>query len=145
MQWIGQVVAFERMYAMHERTMADLARLYATKGLQMMVLKGCGLSLDCPISNHRIVGNLDIYISSDKSTDNDKIALWQEAEALVSEQCGIRVNDRHEHHTVFCFKGVTFENYYDFINTKAHRDAPKIEARLKLLAEKKCLTGAFCN
>lgn len=138
LQLVGQVMAFERMYAKHERAMADLARLYSTRDLRMMVLKGYGLSLDWPISNHRIVGDLDIYISSDKLTDNGNMPPWQEADAVVSEQCGIKIDDGHEHHTVFCFKGVTVENHYDFINTKAHRDAPKIEAHLKSLAEKNC-------
>lgn len=138
LQWVGQVMAFERMYAKHERAMADLARLYSTRGLRMMVLKGYGLSLDWPISNHRIVGDLDIYISSDKPTDKGCMAPWQEAEALVRDQCGIRVDEGHEHHTIFNFNGVAVENHYDFINTKAHRDAPKIEARLKTLAEIDC-------
>lgn len=138
LQLVGQVMAFERMYAKHERVMADLARLYATRGLRMMVLKGYGLSLDWPISNHRILGDLDIYISSDKPTDKGGMPPWQEADSLVREHCGIRVDDGHEHHTVFCFKGVTVENHYDFINTKAHRDAQKIEARLKFLAAKNC-------
>lgn len=136
LQWVGQVMAYERMYAKHERAMADLARLYATRGLRMMVLKGYGLSLDWPTSNHRIVGDLDIYISSDKPTDKGNMPPWQEADAVVSEQCGIKIDDGHEHHTVFCFKGVTVENHYDFINTKAHWDAQKIEAHLKLLAAK---------
>ena len=128
MQWIGQVMAFERMYAMHERAMTDLARLYASKGIRMMVLKGYGLSLDWPIPNHRAVGDLDIY----------NFGKWKEADAFISEQLDIKVDDGHEHHTVFCFKGLTVENHYDFINTKAHRDAPKIEAHLKSLAEKNC-------
>ena len=56
----------------------------------------------------------------------------------MEEKCGIKVDDVHEHHTGFNFNGVAVENHYDFINTKAHRDAPKIEARLKALAEKGC-------
>lgn len=126
MQWLGQVMAYERLYAKHEKAMADLTRLYASRDIQMMVLKGYGLSLDWPIPNHRAVGDLDIY----------NFGKWREADALVSEQCGIKVDEGHEHHTVFNFKGVAVENHYDFINTKAHRDAPKIEARLKVLAEK---------
>lgn len=128
MQWLGQVVAHERLYTKHEKAMADLARLYAAKGIRMMVLKGYGLSLDWPVSNHRPVGDLDIY----------NFGQWQEADALVAKACGIKVDDGHEHHTVFCYKGVAVENHYDFINTKAHRDAPKIEARLKALAAKDC-------
>lgn len=126
MQWLAQVMAYEHLYAKHEKTMADLAQLYATKGIRMMVLKGYGLSLDWPVPNHRPVGDLDIY----------NFGKWREADALVEEQCGINVDDGHEHHTVFNFKGVAIENHYDFINTKAHRDAPKIEAVLKALAEK---------
>lgn len=126
MQWFGQVFAYERFYAKHEKSMIELARLYANKDIRMMVLKGYGLSLDWPVPSHRAVGDLDIYV----------FGRWKEADALVEKECGIRVEAGHEHHTVFSFWGVAVENHYDFINTKAHRDAPRIEARLKILAEK---------
>lgn len=125
-QWLGSVVAYERIYAKHEKAMAELAQLYAPKGIRMMVLKGYGLSLDWPVPNHRPVGDLDIY----------NFGKWHEADALVAKTCGVRVDDGHEHHTIFNYKEVSVENHYDFINTKAHRDAPKIEARLKALADK---------
>lgn len=125
-QWLCSVVAYERMYVKHEKAMADLARLYATKDIQMMVIKGYGLSLDWPVPNHRPVGDLDIY----------NFGKWHAADALVAKTCGIKIDNGHEHHTVFCFNGVSVENHYDFINTKAHRDAPNIEARLKALADK---------
>lgn len=128
MQWIGQVMTFERMYAMHERAMTALARLYASKGIGMMVLKGYGLSLDWPVPNHRAVGDLDIY----------NFGKWKEADGFIAELLGIKIDDGHERHTVFNFNGVAVENHYDFINTKAHRDAPKIENHLKSLAEKDC-------
>lgn len=126
--WLGQVIAYERLYAQHEKAMADLARLYSANGIRMMVLKGYGLSLDWPVPGHRPVGDLDIYL----------FGKWQAADALVAKDFGIKVDDGHEHHTVFNFKGEAVENHYDFINTKAHRDAPKIEAKLKHLAEKDC-------
>lgn len=128
MQWLGQVMAYERMYAKHEQAMAALARVYAKKGIRMMVLKGYGLSLDWPVPCHRPVGDLDIY----------HFGRWKEADAWIAKECGIKVDDGHEHHTIFCFHGMAVENHYDFINTKAHRDAPMIEQRLKALAEKNC-------
>lgn len=128
MQWLAQVMAYERLYAKHEKVMIDLARLYSAKGIRVMVLKGYGLSLDWPVPNHRPVGDLDIY----------NFGKWRVADALVVKDCGIKVDDGHEHHTVFNFKGMAVENHYDFINTKAHRDAPKIEANLKALAENGC-------
>ena len=126
MQWLGQMMTCERMYAQHEKTMADLANLYAQKSIRMMVLKGYGLSLDWPVPNHRPVGDLDIY----------NFGQWREADAWLAKACGIKANDGHEHHTVFSFEEIPVENHYDFINTKAHRDAPAIELHLKMLAEK---------
>lgn len=128
LQLIASIINNEKFYSQHEKAIADLARLYTDAGIRMMVLKGYGLSLDWPVPNHRSVGDLDIY----------NFGKWREADALVVERCGINVDEGHEHHTVFNFKGVAVENHYDFINTKAHRDAPKIEARLKALAEKGC-------
>ena len=124
MQWFGQVVTYEKWNAKHERTMADLARLYKSKDIRMMVLKGYGLSLDWPVPCHRPVGDLDIY----------NFGKWQEADALVADKCGIKIDDGHEHHTVFMLNGIPIENHYDFINTKAHKDAPTIEKKLKQLA-----------
>lgn len=124
MQWIGQVMAYEKIYARHEKVMAELALLYSKEGLRMMVLKGYGLSLDWPVPNHRMMGDLDIY----------HYGQWREADSFLRKHCNVKVDDGHEHHTVFSFYGVMVENHYDFINTKAHRDAPRIEARLKQLA-----------
>lgn len=128
MQLIGQIVACERLYKKHETAMAELARIYSANGIRMMVLKGYGLSLDWPVPSHRPVGDLDIY----------NFGHWKEADDVVARECSVKVDDGHEHHTVFSFRGVAVENHYDFINTKAHRDAPRIEARLKQLAEKGC-------
>lgn len=128
MRWAAQVVTIERLYAHHVQAMADLAKLFASRGIRLMVMKGYGLSLDWPIPNHRTVGDLDIYC----------FGKWREADVLVAEECGVVVDEGHEHHTVFNFKGVAVENHYDFINTKAHRDAVLIEKKLKDLAGKNC-------
>ena len=66
-----------------------------------MVLKGYGLSLDWPIPNHRVVGDLDIY----------NFGKWKEADSFIAEQLGIKIDDGHEHHAVFNFNGVAVENH----------------------------------
>ena len=38
-QWLGSVVAYERMYAKHEKAMAELAGLYATKDIPQFGIK----------------------------------------------------------------------------------------------------------
>ena len=128
MQWLGELPAYERLYVKHEKAMAELAQLFESKNIRMMVLKGYGLSLNWPNPNHRPMGDLDIYC----------FGKWQEADAFIANKIGIKVDDEHEHHTIFSFNGIAVENHYDFINTKAHKDAPYIEMRLKQLAEKKC-------
>ena len=126
LQWIGYVVSYERMYAKHESTIAELARIYEKRNIDVLLLKGYGLSLDWPIPNHRAVGDLDMY----------NFGKWKEADSVVEEVNSIKVDNGHEHHTIFSFHGVPVENHYDFINTKAHRDAPVIESRLKSLAKR---------
>ena len=125
LKWEGLKLQLERLYEKHVVVITTLARLYAKQNMRMMVLKGYGLSLDWPTPSHRALGDLDIY----------NWGKWQEADALISKECGIKVDDGHEHHTIFRFEGVSVENHYDFINTKAHRDAPAIEAHLKELAK----------
>lgn len=138
MQWLSTVITYERMYAQHEKVMAELAQFYATKGIRMMVLKGYGLSLDWPQTNHRAVGDLDIYLLPNSSLLQCNLPIWKKADQMVEKELGIKVDEEHEHHTLFSYKQVAVENHYDFINTKAHRDARKIEARLKQLVEKGC-------
>lgn len=126
LQWISQMMALEQLHKKQEIAIAKLARLYGAKDIRLMVLKGYGLSLDWPVPNHRSVGDIDIY----------HFGKWKEADDLIEKSCNIKVDESHEHHTTFTFDGFFIENHYDFINTKAHRDAPSIEAELKELAHK---------
>lgn len=124
LKWIGNVVVAERQYANHRKLMADLARFYESKGIPMMVLKGYGLSLDWPVPSHRSVGDLDIYLFGQQ----------ERADGLLREQ-GVRIDEDHEHHTIFKYQNIPVENHYDFINVHAHRDAPEIEKQLKELSK----------
>ncbi len=124
MQWFGRTMTIEKNYSKHETVIADLARIYDQSGIDMMVLKGYGLSLNWPMPNHRPMGDLDIY----------NFGKYKDADNLISKHCNIKIDSRHEHHTTFRFKDILVENHYDFINVTAHRDAPAIEKRLKYLA-----------
>ena len=90
-----------------------------------MLLKGYGMSLYWPQPNHRPGGDIDIYLGS----------LWQQANKLVSEKLGIRVDDGHEHHTCFYYNGMMVENHYDFLNTKVNESARELEKVFKELAK----------
>lgn len=124
LEWLGQVVGMERLYDGHRRAIDALSCFYQQNGIKMMLLKGYELSQYWPMPNHRPVGDMDIYLGS----------CWQQADKLVSERLGIRIDDGHEHHTCFTFRGVSVENHYDIVNTKVNESSRELEALFKRIA-----------
>jgi len=124
-EWFSECLNCERQYVLCKEAIRDLAKFYEGQGIKMLLLKGYGLSLNYPIPSHRPVGDIDVYL----------FGLWNFADKMVEKRLGAKVDRSHHHHTVFNYKGFMVENHYDFINTAAHRDAQRIEARLKELAE----------
>lgn len=111
-------------------TIGRLSRFYAHHGISMMMLKGCGVSLDWENPQLRPCGDLDIFLFDDKGS------AWKRGDELVSKLLNVKIDEGHEHHTNFKVEGVDVENHYDFINVKGHKDAPMIEKKLKDLAFK---------
>lgn len=131
MDWLGQVEFMKSCYEDHRKTIESLAKFYADNGISMMLLKGYGLSLYWSTPEHCPVGDIDIFLKAERSEP-----IWQYADQMVHDKLGIEVESGHEHHKCFSYKGIMVENHYDFINVKAHRDAQKIEDKLKELASK---------
>ena len=147
-EWFGATFQAEEDYSQQVEAISSLARTYAQSGISMMLLKGYGLGLNYPIPQHRPTGDIDVYLINDNPSTSSGQALlpaWKCGDEIIRKR-GIKVDSGHEHHTTFQFQGphstgsgqVMVENHYDFINTKAHRDAPKIEAKLKELASREC-------
>ena len=113
LEWLGQVVCLERLYETYRRAIDALSFFYQQNDIKMMLLKGYGLSLYWPKPKHRPAEDMDIYLGH----------CWQEADRLVSERLGIKVDDGHEHHTCFTFQGVSVENHYDIVNTKVNESS----------------------
>ena len=124
MDWFGQMVCLERLYESHRKAIDALSCFYQQNGIMMLLLKGYGLSLYWPKRNHRPVGDMDIYLGS----------CWQEADKLINEKLGIRIDDGHEHHTCFTFQGVSVENHYDIVNTKVNESSRELEVLFKRIA-----------
>lgn len=124
--WMGEsVVAYEQRYEAYRNTIASLAKFYAEHGFKMMVLKGYALSLNYPVPNHRPCGDIDIWL----------FGKYKEADAVLSKELGIVIDNGHHHHTVFTYDGFMVENHYDFINVNyGHRNS-SLEIELKSLAE----------
>lgn len=129
-KWVGLTGYHEARYARYTTSIARLADFYRSQGLAMMVLKGYGLSLNYPISAHRPMGDLDIYLTSLDGRPAHK-NLYKMGDKALTETFGIKVDDSHHHHSVFQFENITVENHYDFINVYSRRSNRVAEHYLK--------------
>ena len=123
MQWLGSSLTIERIYEQHKHVMSELAAFYRTHGIKMLVAKGYGLSLNYPGPNHRPLGDIDIWLFGEQKRGDN----------ALSEK-GVKIDYGHHHHTIFNYKGVTIENYSDFLCVPGHRKNASYERILKRLA-----------
>ena len=131
--WLqGAVIDCEKRNRKLTRVLHHLASLYATQGIEMMVLKGYGLSLDYPTPTHRAAGDIDIYL----------YGKGQEGDRWIEEQMGIKAKQDEEKHSIFTLRGISVENHATLITTSEHRSRKPMERRLEQLAhEATCLNG----
>lgn len=125
-QWIGTVLkGYEHRYELYCRAIAEMAGFYREHGFKMMVLKGYACSLDWPKPEHRPCGDIDIW----------QFGRQKEADAVIMREKGIKVDDGHHHHSVFCWRGFMVENHYDFVNVLARRSSAEMEKVFKELGQ----------
>ena len=125
--WMGQSMVIEQKYFQHKRVVYDLASFYEKKDINILLLKGYGLSLNFPVPEHRPSGDIDIFLF-DRNTN---LPVWDIGDDAIREAYNIVVDDSHHHHTTFEFEGQSVENHYDFINVYAHKSNERIEQTLK--------------
>lgn len=122
LEWIGQVLQdYEYRYELYCRAIAEMAGFYNSHNLKMMVLKGYACSLNWPKPEHRPSGDIDIWLFGE----------YKKADSLLEKEKGISIDTKHHHHTVFCWRGFTVENHYDFINIHHHKSHLALEKILK--------------
>lgn len=126
LSWIGEVMqSYEARYATYEKAIGSLAGFYNQHGYKMMVLKGYACSLDWPNPKHRPCGDIDIWQFGEQ----------KEADAVLANEKGVKIDTSHHHHTVFEWDGFSVENHYDFINVHHHKSNVEFEKILKQLGE----------
>lgn len=68
-EWFGSVFQAEADYKKYVEDIASLAKAYSEAGIEMMVLKGYGLSLNYPVPAHRPVGDVDVFLNDNDNED----------------------------------------------------------------------------
>lgn len=135
LRWIGEVVqGYEQRYESYRKAVVDLASFYHSHGFRMMVLKGLACGINWPKPEHRPYGDIDVYL----------FGQYNEADALLTRDFGVRIDNSHHHHTLFKWEGFTVENHYDFVNVHVHRSSRELEAIFKRLADSCLPLAAYC-
>lgn len=129
-QWYGGILYAEEEYQNQYKVLGSLAKLYASQGIRMMVVKGYCNSLDWPVPAHRSMGDIDVYLFGN----------WEVGDELIA-RTGIPLDYSHHHHSVFKYKGIDVENHFDFINVHSHKSGKGIEASLKRMADESLRIG----
>lgn len=116
---------YEYRYELYRRAIAEVAAEYGKHGFKMMVLKGYACSLEWPRPEHRPCGDIDIWLFGKQP----------EADAALKSDGKIKIDDSHEHHTVFYWRDFMVENHYDFIDVHHRRSSPDLERIFKDLGK----------
>lgn len=120
LNWALNVEKIEQRYERQRIVLEELAELFATNGMDMMVIKGYGLSLLYPEPKHRPCGDIDFYLYGE----------YAKGDKVLEETHNLTTDLNKHHHTVNYYRGVMLENHYDFLNTESHLSNKTIEQRL---------------
>ena len=124
LQMVGTVLqGYGHRYDFYKKSISTLAGFYNAHGLKMMLLKGYACGQDWPKPEHRPYGDIDIWL----------FGKYKEADALLAEEKGIKIDGSQHHHTLFSWGGFIVENHYDFVNVHAHRSSAELEKFFKEL------------
>lgn len=126
LQWAGNVLQAEEHYAKQKELIERLALLYATQGIDLMILKGYGISLCYPIPEHRTCADIDIWL----------FGRQREADRLVQQRYSVEIDEEYNYHTTFYLDGILIENHFHFLNIQTHHSNRKIEERLQAMVQK---------
>lgn len=129
----SETFKFEQQYEKNVQATADLLSFFNKADIPTAILKGFTLTHYYPNPRHRKFNDLDIY----------QFGRQEEADALVSQSFNTSINSKHIHHTKFCFKGVTVENHYDFINRHSQESGERYELMLKRFSTEGMKTVTF--
>lgn len=131
MDWTWQVIESETKYQKHRQTLSELSDVYSSNGINMILMKGYGLSLNYPLPHHRPVGDADIFLiyNADTSVVCQKTAGEKGDEIIKNLGCNVKLHEVK--HSVFDYKDLHVENHSDIINEMEHPSLRKLEKFLK--------------
>ena len=129
MRWYGMANLYHKRYAAYVQTIKELSQIYQSHGLQMMILKGYGCSLNYPDPQSRPCGDIDIWM----------YGKHKEADILIQEKLGLLVHEDNDHHSVFNYDGFTIENHNTILDINTHTSSIYLNRLLENIAREDSL------
>ena len=123
-EWYGKAQIFKQRYQVREKTVRELAEMFAEEGLDMMVFKGVALAQLYPNPEWRVFSDIDFYLYGE----------WKKG-VEVMERHGIKNRPFYHHNTEAELHGVLLENHYDFVERMNHRLNLVLDDELKKIAQ----------
>jgi len=118
-RWGLSVQRFEDRNRQQKEALRELIATFRENQIEVLLLKGLGLSENYPLPAHRECGDLDIYLFGDYEKGNQ-----------VIEALGIEVDRGSSKHSSFFFKGIPVENHISFLDVDFTQTDKNLEVHL---------------
>lgn len=133
LQWIGEVLQGENVFAEQQKAAEKMAELFYQNKIQTYVLKGAVVSECYPKPTHRVSVDMDCYLRPEAG-DFDA---WRLGNDLIKET-GFEVNLEHYKNSTFYLPELTVENHQFLTPFRGNKRMERLERKLqKMLQEDK--------
>ncbi len=106
LQWIGEVLQSEQVYAIQEKAAAELALIFQNNNIRTYVLKGAVVAECYPRPEHRASVDMDCFLLPNEGVFD----AWSLGNDIVKKE-GFEVSDAFYKNSTFYLPGLTVENH----------------------------------
>ena len=106
LQWIGEVLQSEQVYAIQEKAAAELALIFQNNNIRTYVLKGAVVAECYPRPEHRASVDMDCFLLPNEGVFD----AWALGNDIVKKE-GFEVSDAFYKNSTFYLPGLTVENH----------------------------------
>lgn len=140
LQWIGEVLQSETVYAIQQKTTVDIAQLFHNNLIRTYVLKGAVIAECYPKPEHRSSADMDCFLLPEKS-DFDAWALGND---LIREH-GYEVSEDFYKNSTFYLPSLTVENHKFMTPFRGNKKLKTLEIILQCMVKEDEGKDRFVN
>ena len=107
LQWIGEVLQEESIFAVQQKAAAEMALIYHHNAIRTYVLKGMVIAECYPNPSHRRSSDMDCFLLP---SGNHSAEVWELGNKLMEQQ-GFEVNRRYYKNSTIYLPGLSVENH----------------------------------